>query len=221
MFKIDNYKHLLAKEKEIFVLFLGFILLFGGCVNLKQPAKMDEIAYYTLEYDPPALGNLQPLSIVIKVQPFSVAPIYGTNRIIYRDKSFKRAEYVYHKWRDNPGDLVPYFISRDMRKSGLFRAVLPQDSGSRPSYVLEGSVEDFLEWDTEDGWEAFLSVSVVFMMANEPDISKRILFQKTYQDREPCKQKNPEALAEAMSQAMSVASREIIQDIYDYLKDQR
>ena len=221
MCKKGKRRFLVAKYKEMLILFLGLTLLFSGCMNLKQPRKTDKIEFYTLEYDPPTLNGLQPLSAVIRVQPFSVAPTYNTNRIIYRDRSFKRAAYVYHKWQDNPGDLVTYFLSRDMRQSGLFGAVLSRDSGFRSSYILEGSVEEFLERDTDDAWEAILSVSVVFITANESDNRKRILFQKTYHGGRLCKQKNPRALAEAMSRAMSEVSGEITKDIYDNLKDQR
>lgn len=204
-------------HKKIFILFLGLALVFiCACFNLKQPKV--KIQFYTLEYASPRIADLKPLPVVLKVDRFSVAPVYNTNRIIYQDRSFKRDEYFYHKWRSNPGDLVTYFLSRDIRQSGLFKAVLPYDSRFPISYTLEGSVDQFLERNMDDNWEAVLCVSITLMAGNEPDVSKMVVFQKTYCATKACKRKNPGALAEAMSQAMKEISEKVIDDVYFYLK---
>ncbi len=196
---------------------LVLALLMGSCLNLKEPRK--KIDFYTLEYGPPQITGLQPLPFVIRVIRFTVAPAYNTDRMIYRDRSFGREAYFYHKWRANPGDLVTYFLSRDMKRSGLFKAVIPYDSTFPSSFAVEGSVDQFLEWDTRENWKAVLTISIALMAENEPDISKRVLFQKTYGKEALCRRKNPRALAEAMSQAMAGVSEEIIRDIYLHLKD--
>ena len=105
-----------------------------------------------------------------------------------------------------------------MRQSGLFKAVVSRDSRLMSAYILEGTVDEFLEWDKKDRWEALLSISITFMHENEPDVSKKILFQKTYHTTKPCRQKNPKALAEAMSLAMSEISEQIILDIYTFIQ---
>jgi len=204
---------------RISVQLLVLFLLFGACISLKQPRN--KIEFYTLEYDPPPIADRKPLPLVIRMDRFSVAPTYNSHRIIYRDRSFKRDAYVYYKWRANPGDLVTYFLSRDTKQSGLFKAVLPHDSRFPASYSLEGSVDEFFEWEAEEIWKAVLTVSITLMAENEPDISKRVLFQKTYRAQEACREKNPRSLAEAMSGAMAKISGEIIKDIHDYLKDRQ
>jgi ABC-type uncharacterized transport system auxiliary subunit len=204
-------------HKKIGVLLCVLPLVFGACVNLKQPRN--KIEFYTLEYNPPRIGTFKPLAFVIKVERFSVAPIFNTNRIIYRDGSFKRNSYQYHRWRANPGDFVSHFLGRDIKQSGLFKAVISYDSRFPCSYILEGSVDQFLEWDREDQWQAVLSVTITLMADKEPDVSRRILFQQSYRSSKPCKQKHPRALTEAMSQAMSEISGQTIKDIYTCLKD--
>ena len=211
--------HYKLKDVPVLLLVICLTLSLGACLNLKQPRN--KIEYYTLEYDPPVPQNRQPLSDAIRVDQFAVSPIYNTNRIIYRDGSFKREAYVYYKWRAKPGDVVTYFLRRDMRQSGLFKAVVSRDSRLLSAYILEGTVDEFLEWDKKNGWEALLSVSITFMHENEPDISKKILFQKTYHTTQPCRQKNPKALAEAMSLAMSEISEQIILDIYTFIQSIR
>ena len=194
-------------------------IVFGACLNLKQPSNKFE--FYTLEYASPPRPDLAPLPCAIRVERFSVAPEYNSDRIIYRDKSFKRDSYAYCRWRANPGDLVASFLSRDIKASGLLNAVVSSDSRIPASHLLEGSVDEFFEWDAEEKWEAVLSVSITLVAEDEPDISKRILFQKSYQVREPCEQKNPRALAGAMSRAMSAVSKHIIETLYTHLQNNR
>jgi hypothetical protein len=82
---------------------------------------------------------------------------------------------------------------------------------------LEGSVEEFFEWETEEVWKAVLAVSLTLLAEGEPDISKKVLFQKTLSSSKACKQKNPVGFAEAMSEAMAEVSRETIKIIYHHL----
>ena len=166
----------MIRTKRALVCMLCFILLCGGCLNLKQ--SRNKVEYYTLEYDPPLFDTRTPLPFVIRVERFNVAPEYNSDRIIYRDKSFKRDSYVYFRWRANPGDLVTSFLSRDIKQSGIFKAVLPYASRLPSSHLLEGSVDQFFEWDSEEKWEAVLSVSITLMAEKEPDISQKVLFQK-------------------------------------------
>jgi ABC-type uncharacterized transport system auxiliary subunit len=213
-----RYGRWMKNHRVISVLFPCFCLLIAGCVNFREPIEAEKTTFYTLEYDPPAPSHLQALSAAIRVKRFSVAPTYDTNKIIYRKGAFERDAYVYHKWRDNPGALVSHFLSRDMRESGLFEAVLFHDSRIPASHILEGSVDEFLEWDAKDGWDAVLSVSIVLTEVDEMEVGKRTLLQKSYHRREPCRGKTPKALAEAMSHAMLEVSAEITEEIYSFLK---
>jgi len=197
---------------KIFLFCLSVLLIIGGCIDLKQPKN--KIQYYTLGYSSPSITGLKPLPVTLKIERFSVAPAYNTNRIIYGNQSFERNEYFYYKWRSNPADLVTYFLSRDIRASGLFRAVLPQGSGFPFSYLLEGSVDEFFELDEAESWNAVLSITITLMAANEPDVSKSVLFQKSYSVKKACKHKNPQGLAQAMSLSMGEISKEVIKDIY-------
>ena len=213
-----RYGRRMKNHRVICVLFLCFCLLIGGCVNFGEPKKAKKTSFYTLEYDPPAPSHLQHLSAALRVKRFSVAPTYDTNRIIYREGAFRRDAYVYHKWRNNPGGLVSHFLSRDMRESGLFEAVLSHESRVPVSHILEGRVDEFFEWEAKDGREAVLSVSIVLTAVDEVEVGKRVLLQKSYHRRDSCRGKTPKALAEAMSHAMSEVSSEITREIYSFLK---
>ena len=201
----------------IFILII-FLISSGGCVTLKQPNM--KIEHYTLEYDallPVTNTNLNPVQAALKVERFSIAPAYNTSRIVYRDQEFKRSSYFYHKWKSNPADLVSYFLTRDIRESGFFTAVNVPDSKITHTHIVEGLVDEFLEWDSKDKWEAVLSMNVTLLDAGTSDISKRVIFQQRFSSRKTCKEKHPKALAQAMSQAMAEVSENICLTIHNAL----
>ena len=207
----------MERFKKTSLFLMGVSILLSGCVNLKHP--VNKIDYYTLESTPPKLSGLKPLSHVIKLVHFTALPTYNTRRIIYRDRSFKRDSYVYSRWRANPGALVTHILNRDIRHSHLFKAILTSDSRFASSYILEGTVDEFFEWDMKETWKAVLSLSITLMDETKIDTREKILFQNTYREETLCKRKNPRALAEAMSLAMSEISGQIIKDVYECLKD--
>jgi ABC-type uncharacterized transport system auxiliary subunit len=185
-------------------------------MSLKQP--VNKIEYYTLEYPSPQIKTSNSLPHVIRMDRFTAAPPYNTSQIIYRDRSFKRNAYVYYRWQTNPGAIVTTLLSRDIKDSGLFKAVL--DNGSRflPTCMIEGTVDEFFEWDDQNEWKAILAVSIILTEKDKNNFKNRILFQKTYRQAEVCQQKKPRAVAEAMSLALSKISKEMIKDVYDSLK---
>jgi len=204
-------------HKKSVVLIIGISLILGACLNLRQPSN--KIEYYTLEYEPPLFTDMDQLPYAISVEHLTVAPMYDTTQIIYKERPFARDAYAYHRWRVNPGDMITSLLNRDIRYSGLFKTVTPYASQYGSQFSLGGEVEEFFEWDTEEGWKAVLSLNISLISVNERDVSKKVLYQKSYRATETCKQNNPGALAEALSLEMSRLSREIITDLYEHLSN--
>ena len=204
-------------HKKSVILIIGISLILGACLNLRQPSN--KIEYYTLEYDPPLFTEMDQLPYAVSVEHLTVAPMYDTTQIIYKEGPFARDAYAYHRWRVNPGDMITSLLNRDIRYSGLFKTVTSYDSQYGSQFSLSGEVEEFYEWDTEEGWKAVLSLSISLISVNERDVDKRVLYQKSYRATGTCKQKNPRALAEALSLEMSRLSREIISDAYEHLSN--
>ena len=209
---------MLKSERLLVLIFCGLFCL-AGCSALNKPKP--KIHHFTLEYTVPKIKDLKPIDVVLRVDRFGVAPAYNSNRMIFRDQSFKRDEYIYSKWIANPGGFATYFLARDLRDSGLFKAVFTYKSHQAASYALEGSVDEFFEWDTPEGWDAVLGLNITLVVLHEPDISKRILFQKSYRVTRRCKEEHPRGFAETMSLAMGEVSEKIIRDVYTVLKDQQ
>ena len=198
---------------------LVLLFLLAGCLPSRQPSL--RIDYYTLDYPPPPIkmAKTAPLPVILSVQRFTVTPIYETDKLIYKDKNYSRAAYSYHRWQANPADLVTYYLTRDLQAGHLFAAVLPAMSNMSPTNMLEGTVDDFMEDDEGGNWYAVLAVTVILKRNHELDVSKEVIFQKSFSYRIKCREKQPLAVARAMSQAMAKLSADLNSSIYQALKD--
>jgi len=206
------------KYTERWIILFCLFIFTGGCLSATHPGN--RMRYYTLDYAQTEKTDRPELPFVLRVERFTVAPLFNSDKIVYEEKRYRRDTYYYHKWRANPGDLATYFLTRDLQHSSLFKAVFSFDSMFPSTHEVEGTVDEFFELDEKnDSWKAVLHITLTLITEDEPDISKKILFQKQYREVEPCKRKNPAALAEAMSIAMSRLSETAIVDIYQHLSD--
>jgi ABC-type uncharacterized transport system auxiliary subunit len=201
----------------ISLLFAISALSFSGCIGFGGTTS--KVNYFTLEYASPKNPDLKPVRSIIKMERFQVSPLFNSEKISYRKNNFQTNEYSHQRWETNPAQMIPYFLFRDIKQSGLFKAVFNHDTGFVATHSVSGNIDEFYEDDRGKTCEAVLSLDIILMAENEPDINKRILFQKRYSARKECARKTPEALAEAMSRGMSELSAQIIKDIYKTLAD--
>lgn len=200
-----------------FLLFTGGLVLFlAGCLSFGEPAG--KVNYYTLEYVSPKFADFKAVNSTIRMERFQASPLNNSERISYRKNNFLTDKYINQRWETNPAQLIPYFLFRDIRQSGLFKAVFNHDTGFAATHSISGTVDEFFEDDRGRRWEAVLSLDIILIAENEPDLNKRILFQKRYSTRKECAGKTPGALAEAMSRAMSELSTQILTDIHKTLE---
>jgi ABC-type uncharacterized transport system auxiliary subunit len=172
------------------------------------------VQQYLLDYSPPAPAGLAKANEVIRVEPFSTAQAFAGTAMFYRPSSFELSSYSRERWRVIPGDMVTDFLLRDLRNAGMFTAVLAYEDPGEGRYVVTGTVAEFLEVDGSGGPMARLSVDATLLDTTEREITKRVVFQKTYTVEEAMKDKSARSLAESMSGAMKKFSGELMADIH-------
>lgn len=169
---------------------------------------------YLLEYPPPAVRVPATLPATLTVEPFGVAQAFNTTAMLYQPAPNQSDSYRYHRWRANPGALVTDALIRDLREARLFQAVLRPESAGDSRFRLEGGVEEILEVDTPGSWQAALTLSVTLLDVKSPDLTTRVVFQKTFKTTQPLPARTPAGLAQGMSLALQRLSGEIIQEVY-------
>lgn len=200
-------------KKRTLILLLIPLLFISSCISFKQPHL--SIKKYNLEYDSPGFIQKEKLGYTIKVDSFSVAPVYDTNRIIYSKSPNEIESYIYHKWISNPGEIVTHLIGRDIRNSGLFNGVLlPGERIKDFSYRLGGTLEEFYESDENRNWKGVLSLSISLTPEGDSEKGDKVIFQKKYRATEVCEKNNPAALSRALSRALKRVSEQLVEDLY-------
>lgn len=194
------------------LLFILVPVLLAGCTGAR-PGRPDLTVHsYTLSYPAPVPGP-RATDRTLTILPFTTAPEYAETRMVYAPEPGELAAYHYHRWRVVPAELVHSFVRRDLVHSGLFAAVTGPDTVLARNFVLEGSVEEFLEKDGKPGWTAAAAVTVALIDDTKKDAVRRLVFQRIYEREEPCTTRTPRGVAEAMSRVVQGISKDIRRDI--------
>lgn len=174
---------------------------------------------FVLNYPPPAPSRvIHPVNEAIRVERFSVAHMFDTTAMIYAPEKYHFEAYQYSRWRVGPGDMISDFLIRDLRSSSLFKAVFPFSSDEQTRYVLDGSVREFFETDENSRSDAVLVVDATLFDNKEKELTKRIVFQKTYQRASSVEERTPEGFAKGMSSSAAAFSEELMKDIENVLR---
>lgn len=205
----------------IVALFLLILLppFLSGCIGGSRSTL--RVEQYVLDYPSPVPKGLSPLNELIKVERFSVVQAFNSSAMVYEPAPFQHGVYYYHRWRVNPGDMVTDYLLRDLRKTGLFRAVFSYNDSEAVRFRLEGSVEEFLELDNKESGKAVLSVNVTLLDLLPKEVSERVVFQKNYRYEEPMKEQTARGLAQGMSMAMETLSDKLMVDLYNAIKNRK
>lgn len=182
-----------------------------GCAGAKPALLVD---HYSLEYDPPVFEGTAPLDEVLKLDRFSATEALRGVLMISRLEPYVYYADPYHRWRVNPADLTTDFLSRDLRSAGLFKAVFTWRDPVDARFVLKGAVEEFSETGGADGRRSLLVLRMTLMDMSKSDVQNRVVYQKKYESSLPVEGRSAAGLAAAMSRAMALLSRQIVDDAY-------
>lgn len=190
-------------------------LLLIGCGGRSEQAR--PMYYYTLDYPAPVAQAAPPLPYALRIERFSAAPPFDTQRIIYADKDLHRNAYASSRWVAPPGDMLAYLLARDLQRANALQSVIAPDAVMTPTHVVKGWVEQFLEEGTTDPAQAAIRVNITLLQADQSDPVARVLHQGTYHARAPLTERNPADLSRAMSLAAGQVMVGIRDDIVEVL----
>ncbi len=200
--------------RRILLIFLVALLALSSIWSCGSAKSTYVVRQYLLDYSPPVPAGLPNTGEVIRVEMFSTAQAYGSTAMFYSPSAFELDSYSRERWRVTPGEMVTDLLLRDLRQSGNFKAVLSYDDPGEGRFTLTGTVVEFLEDDRAGGPVAHLSVDVTLLDVTQREITRRIVFQKTYTVNEGMKEKTARSLSESMSRAVKKFSGELMAEIH-------
>jgi ABC-type uncharacterized transport system auxiliary subunit len=184
--------------------------LLSGCLG--GAGKAPFVRQYVLEY-PPAAAKLSPFEAAIRVEGFSVDRLFAGYEMIFSAGPFLREAYPVQRWRVMPADRMTELIRRDLRHSGLFRAVLTERDADEVRFALKGVVEECFEKRRDGRRRAVLAATLTLFDQSRRETGGWVVFQKPYRFEADVTGEGAAGLAEALSRAAADLSRQAIADI--------
>ena len=132
---------------------LGWALagLAGGMLLLAACATAPEDRYFRVDPALPAPTAEAPLPVTLGVARVAAPEPYRQERILYRTSPYEVQLYGADRWESSPVDMVGHALLERLRRSGLFRRVVPWRRGEA-DVRLEVRLRRFEEVDEADGW---------------------------------------------------------------------
>ena len=196
------------------IIVLSFLL--AGCAGSGKPQY--NVENYLLSYPAPSRDKLDALAVSVKLDRFSIAAAYNSTNMIFRSDTYSLDSFNYSRWVINPADMIADSLLRDMRSSGLFRAIFSRYEGDEERFLVSGGIEEFYLRMDKSNKTAVISMSISLKDTQGKETGKRIIFQKKYVREEPLQESSPRGYCQAASQAMRVISQQIINDVYVAIK---
>jgi len=202
-----------------YVLLLPALLLVWGCGGGAGKSRM--VQYYIIEYTSPRLDSLGATGEVLRLEPMTSIPDASGREMVYRSQPFAREAFRYHRWHVPPQEMAQRLLARDIRESGLFRAVLSPEDAGEERYLLTLQVDECLLMEKAGQFQAMLTVPATLLDLTRKERSRGVVLQKTYRQSAPLTSRSPQELARGMSEALELLSRALLQDMAEALKKDR
>lgn len=122
--------------------------------------KIKYPTYYTLNLppapDPPAQAGAK---ASLAIREFRAPGYLRQGAIVYKTSPEQIGFYNYHRWAQDPRDLVTNAVADHLRASGNYAQVKLYDGHSDVDYVVSGRLEQLEEVDYEGGVKVEVAVS--------------------------------------------------------------
>ncbi len=192
--------------------FLFLTLLVAGCVSVGKPQL--NVDQYLLDYKTPVFEK-QPLADdSIRMERLTIAAAWNSRNMVIRYENGVIDHFNYNQWAVNPADMVGDNLLRDLRQSDRFRAVFSRYTPGEGRFVVNGALEEFFLRMDKTGRIAVAGLTITLCDTKQRDTTKRILFQRKYQEEKHLADSTPAGYCAAMGMAQGTLSRRIINDVY-------
>lgn len=148
---------MMNRQLTAVLLALAASISMTGCMGkIKYPT------YYTLQLAPPLDPPVQEgVRASIAIREFRSPGYLRQGPIVYKVSPEQIGFYEYHRWAEDPRDVVTNAIAERLRASGRFALVKRYDGRSDVDYVLSGRLERLEEVDYEGGVKVAIALSAV------------------------------------------------------------
>ncbi len=181
--------------------------LFNGC-GAARPSK-----YYLLTVPAEAVTGSQanPAPVTLLLGSLMASHLYREDRIVYSSGGERMGTYETQRWAEPPTEMVEELLLRELRASGLYRAVYTHRSDATGDYLVRGRLYDFKELS---GSSIFAKVSFELEMRDLKTGST--VWTHYYTHDEPVSGKDVPAVVAALNKNVQQGVKEVVASLDQY-----
>jgi cholesterol transport system auxiliary component len=188
-------------------LLVGVVVWSATLVGCSLTKPQPEVRHYALALQLPE-GRTNTAKTSLVIHPLTTRDPYDQERMVYRTSPYAFDFYNFHRWASLPAEQVTYWTRRYLQETGLFSQVFPTTDG-HADVALGGRIRQFEEIDQESTWEAALGIEFWLIRPGEHSP----FWFRSYSATKPASRRNPEAIAEAMSQGLADILQRLTTDL--------
>ena len=197
------------KRIHAIILVLALVLAASACVKLG--GKPLDKTYYRINPVRTAEPQAAPGDVILKVRRTTVSDLYNTRELVYQMDGGRIESDFYNMFFVTPGNMLTTELRKWLAASNRFSNIIEPGSMVVPTLTLE-SIVNALYGDYTGGHPAAV-VNMQFFVVDESTPTNEIVFSKSYRQRIPLAQPDPQELVKAMTKAVQTIFTELEQDL--------
>lgn len=202
------------------LLSLFVLVMFAGCINLREPYP--KIEYYNLRQVSSAPKDYPKLEQTVMLRRMLVNESIDSPHILMTTQGTNIRRLFYHRWISDLSTLGTDFIVTRLNQSGLFKnGIIRSASVTNPDYIIEPQLIEMITNETinDNPDENFVSIELKVDLVKRMDNSKfEIVMSKSYKKQLKRESKELKYIANSYSMIFSDAIDNLISDLAENIK---
>jgi ABC-type uncharacterized transport system auxiliary subunit len=191
--------------------FIGAVVLtavlLSGC-GAARPSKYYQL---TVRADMPALEKPDAVPVTLLLGGMMTSHLYREDRIVYGNGAEQLGTYEYQRWAEPPAEMIQEVLLRELRASGLYRAVSYRRSNIKGDFALRGRLYDFKEVAAGQ-----MSGRVTLELEMRDLKSGATVWTHYYTHDEPASGKDVPAIVAALDANVQHCVKEVVESLNQY-----
>jgi ABC-type uncharacterized transport system auxiliary subunit len=200
------------KNQIIYVCMISAAIILSGCGGkaiTKNQYLIDVAQKCEAKSTVPVRGTLD-------VREFSIDSEFSGRQMVYRVDEFRYVPDYYNEFFISPASMMTQAVRNCLMDAQIFSRELEPGSGITSDYVLSGSIIAFYADIRAKTAPAAVLGLRVFLTKNV-DGTNQLVWNKTYEIKEPMKNTQAESFVEAISRC----TKTVLQQLQDDLREQK
>ena len=189
--------------KSIFISLL--IILLGGCVTTKVPAKSEYRINTALEVQKSESNSCKQKSLKV-AQAFSSGTLMSKH-MMYALGDTKQYAYTESIWAENPNLVITSHILKLVRATDLFQSVQISKSRASNDFILEINIEDFMQYFDEESSHSHANISLTLTLIEIK--SNRVIATQSFDAKVDVQELNAQGGVNGLKEALNIILKDV------------